>query len=182
MVISTHRARRDAANWKPAKRRQKDTDATWTKRHGKSHFGYKLSINVDKKYKIIRRIETDTASMHDSQHFDNVFDTSNTSRDVYADRGYPSEEREAWLKENGFRNQVQRRSISRRPESRPSDARNGPNRRCPRRFEVKTGRHRREKRRFVIEIEPNSVAVIVGRQDSLKTSRYSRCPIVEKGV
>ena len=79
------------ADWKPAKRRQKDLDATWTKKHGKSHFGYKLSINVDKKYKIIRRIETDTASTHDSQHFDNVFDAGNTSRDVYADRGYPSE-------------------------------------------------------------------------------------------
>ncbi len=70
------------AGWKPAKRRQKDIDATWTKKHGKSTFGYKLSINVDKKYKIIRKIETDTASTHDSQHFDNVFDTENTSRDV----------------------------------------------------------------------------------------------------
>ena len=55
------------ADWRPAKRRQKDLDATWTKKHGTSHFGYKLSINVDKKYKIIRRIETDTASRHDSQ-------------------------------------------------------------------------------------------------------------------
>ena len=44
------------ADWKPAKRRQKDINATWTKKHGKSHFGYKLSINVDKKYKIIRQI------------------------------------------------------------------------------------------------------------------------------
>lgn len=57
------------ADWKPAKRRQKDLDATWTKKHGKSHFGYKLSINV--------------------------FNAGNTSRDVYADRGYPSEAREA---------------------------------------------------------------------------------------
>lgn len=95
--------------WKPAKRRQKDIDATWTKKHGKSHFGYKLSINIDKKYKIIRRIETDTASTHDSQHFENVFDTTNTSRDVYADRGYPSEAREAWLKANGYHNQIQRK-------------------------------------------------------------------------
>ena len=97
------------ADWKPAKRRQKDLDATWTKKHGKSHFGYKLSINVDRKYKVIRQIETDTASTNDSQHFDKVFDMSNTSRDVYADRGYPSEEREAWLKEKGFRNQIQRK-------------------------------------------------------------------------
>jgi IS5 family transposase len=105
------------AEWKPAKRRQKDTDATWTKKHGKSHFGYKLSINVDKKYKFIRKIKTGTASTHDSQHFDDVFDTSNTSRDVYADRGYPSESREAWLKENGYRNQIQRKGKRNQPLS-----------------------------------------------------------------
>lgn len=34
------------ADWKPAKRRQKDCDATWKKKHGKSHFGDKLSVNV----------------------------------------------------------------------------------------------------------------------------------------
>lgn len=59
-------------DWKPAKRRQKDLDATWTKKHGKSHHGYKLSINMDKRYKVIRKIETGTASTHDSQHFDSV--------------------------------------------------------------------------------------------------------------
>ena len=112
------------ADWKPAKRRQKDIDATWTKKHGKSHFGYKLSINVDKKYKIIRRIETDTASTHDSQHFDNVFDAGNTSRDVYADRGYPSEAREAWLKEKGFRNQIQRKGKRNKPLSECQQRRN----------------------------------------------------------
>lgn len=105
------------ADWKPAKRRQKDVDATWTQKHGKNHFGYKLSINVDAKYKVIRRIETGTASTHDSQHFDNVFDTSNTRRDVYADRGYPSAEREAWLKANGFRNQIQRKGKRNKPLS-----------------------------------------------------------------
>jgi len=97
------------ADWKPAKRRQKDIDATWTKKHGKSHFGYKLSINVDKKYKVIRKIETGTASIHDSQHFESVFYTLNTSRDVYADRGYTSKGREDWLKDKGYRNQIQRR-------------------------------------------------------------------------
>jgi transposase, IS5 family len=94
------------ADWKPAKRRQKDLDATWTKKHGKRHHGYKLSVNVDKKYKFIRKIVTDTASTHDSQHFEVVMDPANTGRDVYADRGYPSEEREAWLKANGHRNWI----------------------------------------------------------------------------
>ena len=40
---------------KPAKRSQKDTDARWTKKHGKSHFGYKNHVNVDRKHKLIRR-------------------------------------------------------------------------------------------------------------------------------
>ena len=112
------------ADWKPAKRRQKDIDATWAKKHGKSHFGYKLSINVDKKHKFIRKIETDTASTHDSQHFDKVLDAHNTSRDVYADRGYPSVAREAWLKKNGFRNQIQRKGARNKPLSECQQRRN----------------------------------------------------------
>lgn len=38
------------ADWRPAKPRRKDLDATWAKKHGKSPHGYKLSINVDKRY------------------------------------------------------------------------------------------------------------------------------------
>jgi IS5 family transposase len=112
------------ADWKPAKRRQKDLDATWTKKHGKSYFGYKLSVNVDKKHKFIRKIETDTASTHDSQHFEAVIDTANTSRDVYADRGYPSEEREAWLDEHGYRNRIQRKGNRNKPLSEAQQRRN----------------------------------------------------------
>jgi IS5 family transposase len=35
--------------WSPAKRRQKDVQARWTKKHGKSYFGYKLSASVDRR-------------------------------------------------------------------------------------------------------------------------------------
>lgn len=112
------------ADWTPAQRRQKDPDATWTKKHGKSHFGYKLSINVDKRYKVIRKIETDTARTHDSQHFDTVFEPSNTSRDVYADRGYPSAVRKATLKQSGYRNHIQRKGTRNRPLSACQQRRN----------------------------------------------------------
>ncbi|AUH49359.1 IS5/IS1182 family transposase [Chromobacterium sp. ATCC 53434] len=112
------------ADWKPAKRRQKDQDASWTKKHGKSYFGYKLSVNVDNKYKLIRKFKTDTASTHDSQHFDNVFDTSNTSRDVYADRGYPSEARGAQLAQDRFRNRIQRKGHANKPLSECQQQRN----------------------------------------------------------
>ncbi len=116
------------ADWAPAKRRQKDTEATWTKKHGKSHFGIKLSVNVDKKYKVIRKIETGTASTHDTQHFDAVLDGSNTSRDVYADRGYPSEAREDQLKKVGLCNRlcnhIQRKGKRNKPLSACQQRRN----------------------------------------------------------
>lgn len=112
------------ADWKPAKRRQKDTDATWTQKHGKNHFGYKLSINVDAKYKVIRQFETGTASIHDSKHFEAVIDRGNTSRDVYADRGYTSADRESWLKEHGYRNQIQRKGRRNKPLSECQQRRN----------------------------------------------------------
>jgi IS5 family transposase len=112
------------ADWKPVQRRQKDTDATWTKKHGKSTFGYKLSVNVDKQHKFIRKIMTDTASTGDACHFENVFDPSNTSQDVYADRGYPSKEREAWLKKIGYRSQIQRKGQKNKPLSECQQRRN----------------------------------------------------------
>ena len=85
------------ANWKPAQRRQKDLDARWTKKHGKSYFGYKVSANADKRYKLVRKIKVSTASEHDTLHFEAVLDPANTSRDVLADKGYVDGEREARL-------------------------------------------------------------------------------------
>ena len=85
--------------------------------NGKSHHGYKLSVYVDKKHKFMRKIVTDTTSTHDSQHFEAVIDPTDMSRDVYADRGYPSEGREAWLKTNGYRSRIQRNSQRNKPLS-----------------------------------------------------------------
>ena len=56
----------------PAKRRQKDTDARWTKKHGKSHYGYKNHLNIDRRHKLIRRYSVTAASVHDSQAVDDL--------------------------------------------------------------------------------------------------------------
>ena len=104
--------------WSEAKRCQKDVDASWTKKHEKSYFGYKISVNVDKRYKLIRKVVTDTASTHECQHFDAVLDSSNnTSRFVYADKGYASSAREATLSAAGLRNQIQRKGARGHPLS-----------------------------------------------------------------
>lgn len=52
---------------KPAKRSQKDLDARWTKKHGKSHYGYKNHVNVDRKHKLVRRYHVSNAAQHDTQ-------------------------------------------------------------------------------------------------------------------
>ena len=51
----------------PGKRRQKDTDARWTVKHGENHYGYKNHVNVDKKHKLIRQYAVTDAAVHDSQ-------------------------------------------------------------------------------------------------------------------
>ena len=39
-----------------AKRRQKDTEARWTKKNGEKHYGYKNHINADQSHKLIQII------------------------------------------------------------------------------------------------------------------------------
>ena len=78
-------------------KRQKDEDARWTKKHGKSHYGYKNHINVDKEHKLIRRYAVTDASVHDSQVFDELLDDENSDHSVWADSAYRSEPREERL-------------------------------------------------------------------------------------
>ena len=105
------------ADWTPAQRRQKDRDASWTKKHGKSHHGYKLSINADKKYKLIRRKQVSTAKIHDTNHFDSLLDPLNTRREVWADKGYQDNEREQRLTKAGWRLNIQRKAKRGQPQS-----------------------------------------------------------------
>jgi transposase, IS5 family len=94
----------------PAKNRQKDKDARWTKKHGKSFFGYKNHVNADAKHKLIRQYEVTDASVHDSQKFDGLVNQSNTSRDVYADSAYRSAEAERKLGARGLRSRIHQRA------------------------------------------------------------------------
>jgi len=96
--------------WSTSKRRQKDMDATWTKKHGKSYYGFKVTANVDNRYKLIRKIKVTTASSHDTNHLDDVLDVANTSKDLYADKGYASKGREKRLKQDGFRPHIQHKA------------------------------------------------------------------------
>jgi IS5 family transposase len=68
----------------PAKNRQKDKDARWTKKHGRSHFGYKNHVCIDRRHKLVRRYGVTSASVHDSQKLDDLLDPDNTASTVWA--------------------------------------------------------------------------------------------------
>ncbi|MCF6327819.1 MAG: IS5 family transposase [Devosiaceae bacterium] len=93
-------------NKTPRKKRHKDVDARWTKKHGKSHFGYKNHINADRRYKFVRDYEVSEASLHDSQKFDDLIDGNNTSSDFWADSAYRSAETERALSEKCYRSHI----------------------------------------------------------------------------
>ena len=99
---------------KPAKNRQKDKDARWTKKHERSYFGYKNHIGVDRRHKFVRRYVVSDASVHDSQKFEDVLDTSNTASDVWADSAYRSDEIEEKLAERGLKSRIDRRAYRNR--------------------------------------------------------------------
>lgn len=109
---------------KPAKARQKDTDARWTKKHGRSYFGYKNHVNVDRRHKLVRRYQVTDAAVHDSQRLDDVLDPTNTASDVWADSAYRSKDIEAKLRERGLRSHVCRRGARGKPLSERAQAAN----------------------------------------------------------
>lgn len=99
----------------PATSRQKDTDARWTKKHGKAHFGYKNHVNVDRRHKLVRRYTVTDASVHDSQALDGLLDDDNTASDVWADSAYRSAEIEDKLVARGLKSRIHRRAHRNRP-------------------------------------------------------------------
>lgn len=73
-VTQTNRDEREALNegrkpegWSAKRMRHTDGDARWTKKHGKSFYGYKVHANADARYKLIRRAKITAANVDDGQ-------------------------------------------------------------------------------------------------------------------
>ena len=74
----------------------------------RSIFGYKNHVAVDNAHKLIRNYEVTSAEVHDSNVFEDIL-AANTSKDVWADSAYRSEEHEFILGEMGYRSHVHRK-------------------------------------------------------------------------
>ncbi|MDH5574188.1 MAG: IS5 family transposase [Nitrospirota bacterium] len=105
------------AEWErqPGKRRQKDTDARWTVKHGENHYGYKNHVNVDKNHKLIRQYAVTDAAVHDSQVLAAVLLPAEAGRDIWADSAYRSEEIEAQLQVRHLRSKIHRKGYRNQP-------------------------------------------------------------------
>lgn len=112
------------ADWSDAKRRQKDTQARWARKHGAWEYGYKNHINVDAKHKVIRRYAVSDAAINDRHFLEELLDEDNTSKALWADANYRSRDQEKALKESGYRSHIQRQGQANRPLSDRSKAAN----------------------------------------------------------
>ncbi len=106
-------------DWKkqPHKLRQKDTDARWVKKNGQSYYGYKNHVNADRKHKLIRTFDVTPASVHDSQVLEQILDSNNTGKQVWADSAYRSEEIDQTLKKRGLKNEIKYKGYRHAPLS-----------------------------------------------------------------
>ena len=102
---------------KPHKRSQKDVEARWTKKNGKSYYGYKNHINVDVAYGFIRQHSVTAAAVHDSQELETVLDPDNADDGVWADSAYRSEEIERMLELEEYESQIHEKAYRNAPLS-----------------------------------------------------------------
>ena len=116
-------------DWSEAKDRQKDTDARWTIKRGRRKpkpgrdkmdapsqrtaeglmipaFGYKNHINVDRRFRLIRRWTVTDAAAHDGAQLANLLDPNAFASPVWADTAYRSKANEALIDAAGRKSMI----------------------------------------------------------------------------
>jgi IS5 family transposase len=91
---------------KPDKLRQKDVEARWTCKNNQHYYGYKNHINVDVKYKLIRKYVVTAASQGDITCMDLLLDENNRDKDIWGDKAYRSAAVEAMLRSKGYTSRI----------------------------------------------------------------------------
>ena len=117
-------------DWSEKKRRHKDVEARWTRKHGVTHYGYKNHISMDREFALVRGWEVTDGACHDSRVFEQVLDETNTNGDVWADSAYCSREHERLLSEGGWRSHIHRKDYRNRALSARSRQATASVRRC----------------------------------------------------
>jgi len=77
-----------------------DPDAGFTKKHGRTYFGYKLHVGVDEGSELIRALETSSADLHDGEAFGAL--VTGDEGKVYGDKAYGSQKNRDFLSRMGI--------------------------------------------------------------------------------
>lgn len=85
-----------------------DPDADWTRKGGKSHYGYKAHVAVDEGSGLIRRAILTPAKTYESEVADALI--IGDERAVYGDKAYEHKERRRRLRAAGIKDRIMHRS------------------------------------------------------------------------
>ena len=85
------------AQAKPSSKR--DKDAQFTRKRGKSYYGYKGHIASDADTNVILNVEFTPANVHDSAVFDDLI--TGEEKAIFADKGYANKKRKSELRNRG---------------------------------------------------------------------------------
>jgi len=86
----------------------REPGARWTRKNGRSHFGYRVHVGVDQGSKLIRNVAFTPANINDSSVADALI--SGDERAVYGDKGYESKKRRRRLRQAGIKDRICHRS------------------------------------------------------------------------
>jgi IS5 family transposase len=92
---------------------ERDPQAGWTRKNGRSRFGYKAHAAVDEGSGIVREAVMTPADVHDSIPADDLVQGDEGA--VYADKAYDSEARRAGLRERGIAPRIMHKARRDRP-------------------------------------------------------------------
>lgn len=104
-------------DWKedPAKLRQKDTEARWTKKNELTYYGYKDHVKVDTQSKLIKNYEVTDATVHDSQVLPTLIEGTDADTELHADSAYRSTQVEETLQKRGVRSKIHEKGNRNQP-------------------------------------------------------------------
>lgn len=105
IVAATHNPPTVAAG--PGASHPREPGATWTKKNGRSHFGYKAHVAMDQHSGLVRRAVLTGAKTYESEVADQLI--SWDERAVYGDKAYPKKARRMALKQAGIKDRIARR-------------------------------------------------------------------------
>lgn len=91
----------------------RDPQAGWTKKNGRSRFGYKAHAAVDEGSGIVRQVVTTAADVHDSVKADDLVQGDEEA--VYADKAYDDAARRERLKAQGIEPRIMYQARRNRP-------------------------------------------------------------------